>query len=82
MEQKLPVEKNPRSRSISRSLAGNLMWGGIALVLTAGLIAFGNPSTVTLFASIYDGNHLALSGALAVIGIISSTLGYSWKKKR
>ena len=81
MKQKFSVEKKSRSRSISVFLARNLMWGGIALVLTAGLIAFGNPSAVTLFTTRYFGNSLSLSIVLVVIGILTSGFGYSLKKK-
>ncbi len=60
--------------------SGNLMWGGVALVLTAIFIATGNPKNLIVFMTPYSGNQVVFSKILAMMGCLASMLGYVIRK--
>ena len=57
--------------------SGNLMWGGVALVLTAIFIATGSPKNLIVFMTPYSGNQVVFSRILAMMGCLASMLGYA-----
>ncbi|MES0325265.1 MAG: hypothetical protein ABUK18_05230 [Candidatus Bathyarchaeia archaeon] len=60
--------------------SGNLMWGGVALVLTAIFIATGSPKNLIVFMTSYSGNQVVFSRILAMMGCLASMLGYAIRK--
>ena len=58
----------------------NLMWGGVALVLTAIFIATGSPKNLIVFMTPYSGNQVVFSRILAMMGCLASMLGYAIRK--
>ena len=60
--------------------SGNLMWGGVALVLTAIFIATGSPKNLIVFMTPYSGNQVVFSRILAMMGCLASMLGYAIRK--
>ena len=60
--------------------SGNLMWGGVALVLTAIFIATGSPKNLIVFMTPYSGNQVVFSRILAMMCCLASMLGYAIRK--
>ena len=60
--------------------SGNLMWGGVALVLTAIFIATGSPKNLIVFMTPYSGNQVVFSRILAMMECLASLLGYAIRK--
>jgi hypothetical protein len=58
----------------------NLIWIGIAFILTSALIFILKPYSIVLFMSLYIGNQILLSKALTLIGCLSTTIGYMSKQ--
>ena len=61
-------------------LSRNLGLGGLALILTAGLIYYGKPENIFVLTTRYIGDPLALSSVLAIIGVLSAALGYALRR--
>ena len=59
----------------------NLGLGGLALILTAGLIYLGRPENIFVLTSRYMGDPVMLSSVLAVVGVLSASLGYALRRK-
>ena len=70
------MKKNSKNEVAS----GNLMWGGVALVLTAIFIATGSPKNLIVFMTPYSGDQVVFSRILAMIGYLASMLGYAIRK--
>ena len=62
-------------------ISRNLGLGGLALILTAGLLHFGRPENIFVLTTRYMGDPVMLSGVLAVIGVLSASLGYAIRRK-
>ena len=60
--------------------SGNLMWGGVALVLTAIFIATGSPKNLIVFMTPYSGNQVVFSRILVMMGCLASMIGYAIRK--
>ena len=60
--------------------SGNLMWGGVALVLTAIFIATGNPKNLIVCMTPYSGTQVVFSRILAMMGCLASMFGYAIRK--
>ena len=60
--------------------SGNLMWGGVALVLTAIFIATGSPKNLIVFMTPNSGNQVVFSRILAMMGYLASMLGHVIRK--
>jgi len=58
----------------------NLRYGGIALVLTAALIATGKPSEIIVLMAPYGGDPIMLSSILGIMGVLSTMFGYALKR--
>ena len=61
-------------------MSRNLGLGGLALILTAGLIMYGRPENVYVLTTRYMGDLVTLSSVLAVTGILSTSLGYIMRR--
>ena len=72
--------KMMKNRIENGFVSRNLMLGGIALVLTAVLIAAGNPREIIVILTPYRGNPMMLSIILAMMGVLSTTFGYALKR--
>ena len=70
------MKKNSKTSFAS----GNLMWGGVALVLTAIFIATGSPKNLIVFMTPYSGDQVVFNWILAMIGCLASMLGYAIRK--
>lgn len=64
-------------KSIRKYASSGLLLGGVALMLTAGLITLTNPVKVILFMTTYTGSLSRLCNGLSIIGVISASLGYA-----
>lgn len=60
--------------------SGNLMLGGVALVLTAIFTATGSPRNLIVFMTPYSGDQVVFSRILAMSGSLASMLGYAMRK--
>lgn len=60
--------------------SGNLMWGGVAFVLTAIFIVTGSPKNLIVFMTPYSGNQVVFSRILAMMECLASLLGYAIRK--
>ena len=69
-----------KKNSVTSFASGNLMWGGVALVLTAIFIATGSPKNLIVFMTPYSGDQVVFSLILAMIGCLASMLGYAMRK--
>ena len=69
-----------KKNSMTSFTSGNLMLGGVALVLTAIFIATGSPKNLIVFMTPYSGDQVVFSWILAMIGCLASMLGYAMRK--
>ena len=72
------MEKTLKSKEKSglSFMSQNIGLGGLALILTAGLIYYGKPENIFVLTTRYMGDPVMLSSVLAVIGVLSALLGY------
>lgn len=68
-------------KSGSSFMSRNLGLGGLALILTAGLIYLGGPENIFVLTTRYMSDPVKLSRVLAVVGVISASLGYALRRK-
>ena len=69
-----------KKNSLLSFASGNLMWGGVALVLTAIFIVTGNPKNLNVFMTPYYGDQVVFSRILAMMGCLASMLRYAMRK--
>ena len=69
-----------KKNSLMSFASGNLMLGGVALVLTSIFIATGSPKNLIVFITPYSGNQVVFSWILAMMGALASMLGYAMRK--
>ena len=69
-----------KKNSLMSFASGNLMLGGVALVLTAIFIATGSPKNLIVFMTPYSGDQVVFSWILIMIGCLASMLGYAIRK--
>ena len=69
-----------KKNSLMSFASGNLMWGGVAFVLTSIFIATGSPKNLIVFMTPYSGNQVVFSRILAMMGCLASMLGYAIRK--
>jgi hypothetical protein len=69
-------------KTMRKNIPSTLLWGGLALMLTAGLIAWTTPEKVMIFFTPYNGSMYLLSKTLAIIGGLTASLGYLTRLRR
>ena len=79
MQKDVKTMKNTIERGFA-FVSRNLRYGGIALVLTAALIATGKPSEIIVFLVPYGGDPILLSSILGMMGVLSTMFGYALKR--
>ena len=79
MQKDVKTRKNMIERGFAY-VSRNLRYGGIALTLTAALIAAARPSEINVLLTPYSGEPMMLSSILVMMGVLSSILDYALKR--
>ena len=79
MQKDVKTMKNMIERGFA-SVSRNLRYGGIALTLTAALIAATRPHRIIVLLTPYSGDSMMLSIILVMMGALSMMLGYALKR--
>ncbi len=79
MQKDVKTMKNIIERGFA-FVSRNLRYGGIALTLTAALIAFAKPGEIIILLTPYSGDPMMLSSILVMMGVLSTMLGYALKR--
>ena len=78
MQKDVKTVKNTIERGFA-FVSRNLRYGGIALILTAAIIAVARPEEIIVLLTPYSGEPMMLSSILVMMGVLSSILGYALK---